>query len=368
MLNLHVSLRLGALALVFALAGCAARSGTFTPALPGSEAEGASRMHPDSAPATIKITKLNPFPLDIATDEAGHEWAAAENPPEFVSIDEASHTKTTFALPYSNSFPTSVALGRHQNGMWSTDQVRNGLIYIAFATHKIHYYSVPTHNALINDITAGADNAMRFTEEYGGNIGRIELAHFTISEYSVPNHYQPFFITLASDGSLWFTLFRSNAIGRIDAGTHQITTYTLPHAHSAPWAITSGPDGAIWFTELVEPMAGARHKLRRDDVFHARIGRIDPNTHTIPEWPLSEANTYPLGIVSRGSSLWFTEEQGYIGKIDATSHAIHEYATPNGWQPREISLGTDDQLWFIYNSDVGKVCPDRSAQQCSTGS
>jgi len=358
--------------LLIVLAGCGGHGSGVTPFVPGSESLPAYRAYPDQAPAVVEIAKLKPHPWGIASDDAGNEWIGGTSPAEFVEINESTHAKSKFAASNSNGALLGVALGRHHNGMWAVDHHANTLDYINFSTHIIHYYHVPTSNAGVWNIAAGADNAMWFTEGFVAKIGRIELAHFTISEYAVPNQGDPYDVTLGSDGNMWFTEFAANAIGRITtAGA--ITIFPLSHAKSAPRGITNGPDGALWFVEQNNhyPLDGRRTKGPVPNYnYYGRIGRINPQTHQISEWTLPTPNTYPEGIVGRGNKLWFAETSGYVGEIDATSHMIHEYSVPvlaSG--PREIALGSDDQLWFTQadGKRIGKVCPNRTDQQCSNG-
>ena len=63
-----------------------------------------------------------------------------------------------------------------------------------------------------------------------------------------PGALGPDEIAAGPDGALWFTNRGNNKIGRITtAGT--VTTYTDPGI-SDPWGIAPGPDGALWFTEF----------------------------------------------------------------------------------------------------------------------
>ena len=74
-------------------------------------------------------------------------------------------------------------------------------------------YPVPTANSKPEDITAGPDGALWFTEDYGNKIGRITTAG-VITEYPVPtaNSY-PEGIVAGPDGALWFTEYYGNRIG-----------------------------------------------------------------------------------------------------------------------------------------------------------
>ena len=122
---------------------------------------------------------------------------------------------------------------------------------------NITLYDLPLHAGAPDDITAGPDGAMWFTECRINKIGRIAPAG-AITEYPLPNGgiYSgscPLNITNGSDGALWFIEngnTSSHQIGRISTGGN-ITEYTVPNTE-CPFCqvggIAAGPDGALWFT------------------------------------------------------------------------------------------------------------------------
>jgi len=68
-------------------------------------------------------------------------------------------------------------------------------------------------------------------------------------EYTIPTaNSRPNNIAAGPDGALWFTEGSNNNIGRVTTGGG-ITEYPVPTANSQPGGITKGPDGALWFTE-----------------------------------------------------------------------------------------------------------------------
>src|SRR5262249_44560564 len=55
-------------------------------------------------------------------------------------------------------------------------------------------------------------------------------------------------LAFALDGTLWFTEFTGNKIGRRNSDG-SIKEFDVPTANSGPFAITLGGDGNLWFTE-----------------------------------------------------------------------------------------------------------------------
>src|ERR1700746_2338559 len=56
-------------------------------------------------------------------------------------------------------------------------------------------------------------------------------------------------VSIARDGTLWFTESAGNRIGRMAQDGTALKEFDLPHAGSAPRIITIGADGNMWFSE-----------------------------------------------------------------------------------------------------------------------
>lgn len=70
-----------------------------------------------------------------------------------------------------------------------------------------------------------------------------------ISEYNLPIEKSgPYGITVGPDGTIWFTEWGSNKIGRITL-CGEIIEYQIPTSGSEPHGLVFGPDEAIWFAE-----------------------------------------------------------------------------------------------------------------------
>jgi virginiamycin B lyase len=91
------------------------------------------------------------------------------------------------------------------------------------------------------------------------------------------------------DGNVWFTDYGANAIGYITPKS-AIHEFPDPSPYNGLNALTVGPDGALWFT-------------RQDGV----IGRLT-TTGALITTKLSTPNSQPDGVTSGpNKTLWFTE-------------------------------------------------------------
>ena len=151
-----------------------------------------------------------------------------------------------------------------------------------------------------------------------------------ITEFAIPTtNSGPQDITAGPDGNLWFTENAANEVGMINPTTDKITEFAIPTRKSGPWGISSGPDGNLWFTE-----DGAN-----------KIGEINPKTHAITEFPIP-AGSEPYEITEGpNGNLWFGV-WGFIAEINPTTHVITQFATPSGNGAMGITAGPDGDIWF----------------------
>jgi CSLREA domain-containing protein len=236
---------------------------------------------------------------------------------------------------------TGITTGPDGNVWVTAPSLFGGLIHVApsgaCSGLTIPY---PPYNRSPQDIVAGPDGALWFTESTGNQIGRFVFlppspfpdpfppSPFTFFDVPTPGSSLSG-ITRGTDGALWFTEQSADRIGRITtAGV--ITEYALPSPGSSPTGITAGPDGALWFTEQ----------------YGNRIGRIT-TTGTISEFAVPTAFSSPHGITAGpDGALWFTEQSGdRIGRI-TTGGAITEIVLSPTSSPAGITTGPDGNIWF----------------------
>jgi len=107
-----------------------------------------------------------------------------------------------------------------------------------------------------------------------------------------------------------------------------------------------GPDGNLWFTELKSN----------------QIGEIDATTHAVSEYAIPTSLSFPFGITAGpDGNLWFTEAfANQIGEINPATHAISEYSIPTADSiPVMIAAGPDGNLWFTESktNQIGEINP-----------
>jgi virginiamycin B lyase len=188
-------------------------------------------------------------PLGIAVGPDGDLW--------FTNLSSKSIGRMTTAGVVTDfsgvgiDEPTVITPGA-DGALWFTNYGNNTIGRITTAGVVSNY----TDPSLVgpNGITAGPDGAFWFANSgaydtscgchVDSSIGRISTAGM-VTTYIGPGISEPNQITAGPDGALWFTNFGDNSIGRITtAGV--VTDYTGTGI-SFPYGITVGADGALWF-------------------------------------------------------------------------------------------------------------------------
>jgi virginiamycin B lyase len=251
-----------------------------------------------------------------------------------------SVTLNEFPIPTADSGPNEITAGPDGN-LWFTEGA--GRIGRITPAGVITEFAIPTADGDPFGITPGPDGNLWFTEVVGNQIGRITTAG-VITEFTIPTaNSGPNHITTGPDGSLWFTESTANQIGRITTAGVVTGEFLIPSAVAEPRGITAGPDGALWFTESGNPDA---------------IGRITTSGTFSPAAPFSVGNG-PIGITTGpDGNLWFAGPlSNHVGRI-TTSGTLATFQTTRF--PLEITTGPDGNLWFTEGAQVGEITPSGS--------
>ena len=312
---------------------------------------------PETKPSFVQIVGANPR-SQIASDDSGGEWFYEVGQAQsLVRIDEQTLTITRFNFFSSSDFyDAPVAVDDDKQSMWfglSYHEGQDAFPQMFLSSYQIRQHKVPQATEATG-MAAGLDNAMWFTDEFLGKIGRLDPATHKLYTYRLPLGDQPHDITRGPDGAMWFTVpapagSGGGKIGRIDIDTHKIVLYTI-RSDVSPWSITSTPN-ALWLT---------------DRFSGPTLGRIDAKTH---------ARTYfdpPLGsttdIVWRKPDLWVTTDEGNLGEFDPSTGQAHTYKIPRStYGDAYLERGADDQLWVTEPDQqrLWRFCPDLNQTQCA---
>jgi len=149
----------------------------------------------------------------------------------------------------------------------------------------------------------------------------------------------------ARDGSLWYTGQMANVLGRVDPNTGAVREFPLPTAHSGPHGLKEDGDGNIWYT-------GNTGSL---------IGKLDPKTGAVAEYKTPEPGDPHTLIFDHAGILWFTmQNANHIGRLDPNSGEIKLLTPPTaGARPYGMALNSRGLVFFVEfgTNQVGSVDP-----------
>jgi streptogramin lyase len=245
------------------------------------------------------------------------------------SLTTASHAAvgdtTEFALP-NFSAPYGVVLGPDGN-VWVANGGGGNVISRVTPAGTVTNFPLPTPGSNPRFITVGSDGNLWFTQQSTNKIGRMTTAG-VLTEFVVPTpDSQPWGIAPGPDGNLWFTELAGNKIGRIStAGV--FAEFVIPTANSQPWGITAAPNAAplMYFTEFNGNKIGT---ITMDGV--------------ITEIPLT-AGSNPQGISAVGNDIWFAAT-GTNRLVRLVGTTPQEIALPAGSAPAMIAAGPGPSMW-----------------------
>lgn len=140
----------------------------------------------------------------------------------------------------------------------------------------------------------------------------------------------------AADGAIWWVGQWGNLVGRIDPATGDMTEYPLPGA-AMPHSVTLDGDGNAWYTGNGD----------------GTIGKVDARTGEITVYPMPDpaARDPHTAEFDRDGILWFTlQRSNMVGRLDPETGEVRLVAakTP-GVRPYGIKIDTDGVPWVACN-------------------
>jgi streptogramin lyase len=309
---------------------------------------------PSPVPGTIveyTIPTANSNPGAIAQGPDGNMWflETASGSNKIAKIT-ASGAITEYPLPTTNAFPSALVSGPDGN-LWYDDE--NSDLGKVTPSGAVTLYPMVADSIAL---TVGPDHNLWVPEFNGGNIDVYSTAGALLHSYpsGLAAGTQLEGIAAGSDGNMWIDPFGSPyQIVKMITGTGATTAYTLPASiQNSLRAIISGPDANIWV-------------LAQDSNDLVRVN-VTSGASTI--FPVTSSNSDLLDAVSDGTYIWFTEPgnnlTGYtnkIGKLNPSTGAITEYPIPTAASyPYDIAvLSADGTIWFTEanTNKIGRLYP-----------
>jgi len=143
-------------------------------------------------------------------------------------------------------------------------------------------------------------------------------ASVNIREWQVPTlGSRPHDPLAARDGSVWWTGQYSHRLGRLDPKTGAMKEFPLA-AGTGPHGLVEDRDGNVWFTGI--------------DAGY--IGKLDPNTGNVTQFPVQKSEPAARGphtpIFDQKGTLWFTLQSGHVGRLVTSTGEMRIVPAPSG--------------------------------------
>jgi virginiamycin B lyase len=214
-------------------------------------------------------------------------------------------------------------------------------------------YDLPHNDWQPHDVVAQADGTVWFSDFGDQRIGRLDTKTLQFKEYAVPLHRDGSpkgALDLETDpqGNLWLALMFQAGLARLDTKTEKIETFPLPNdvitntsqqGMVAPHHMTV--DNKVWMTEV--NMGGGVSGLRRLDVATGNVETWSP-FKGLPKGP---HGVYGIHADKDNNVLFLDFGGESIGKLDGKTGQVTLYPTPTKKsKPRRGRLDDQGRYWF----------------------
>ncbi len=117
------------------------------------------------------------------------------------------------------------------------------------------------------------------------------------------------------DNTLWYGVFSSGKLGRIDPDTEEITEIRLPYRFSSPYDVQGAPDGTIWISDGA--MGGA-------------LVSYDPQSHEFQYYPTPQLSDIPKMNISQQGAIWYAARSAATSAVGVLYPDIEKF--PQLWE------------------------------------
>jgi virginiamycin B lyase len=142
--------------------------------------------------------------------------------------------------------------------------------------------------------------------------GPVKVA---IEEWLVPTPgSRPHDPLATPDGAIWYTGQFANLLGRMDPKTHQIKEYPLP-ANAGPHGLIDDKDGNIWYAAN----------------FGSHIGKLDPKTGKVTQYPMPDPKVKDVHTLiwdQKGMMFFTAQNANVVGRLNPKTGEVKIVPSP----------------------------------------
>jgi streptogramin lyase len=212
-------------------------------------------------------------------------------------------------------------------------------------------YDLPRQVTQPHDVVLDKDGTVWFSEFGENNLGRMDPKTGKVTEYPIPTMRGGFptgnlDLEFDREDNLWIGLMMQTGVAKFDRKTGKFEIFKIPgnmlseETQQAMVAATNWEvDGKVWMND-VEKVA-----LGRLDV---KTGSMDPWLRPYASLPKGEPHSiYGVYTDSRNNVFFMDFSSTNIGRVDAKTGEIKLFPTPTPKsRPRRGRMDAQDRLWF----------------------
>jgi streptogramin lyase len=219
-------------------------------------------------------------------------------------------------------------------------------------------YDLPRTTIEPHDVIVGKDGTVWYTNFGEQNIGRMDPKTGKVTEVELPELKKGWpqgSLSLHSDkdGNVWFGMMYQGAMGKFNVNTQKVETFSLPaEMNKAMTQVnmvrpeSTAVDGKVWSQN------NGFAALHRLDIKTGTIETIEPFKGTAAKSEVSH-NIYDI-IPDSQNNIYFTDfAQQHIGRVDAKTGQTTLFELPTkASAPRRGMMDDKDRIWFgLYRAN-----------------
>jgi len=226
-------------------------------------------------------------------------------------LDPKTGAMKEFPLP-PTAKPHSIVADKEGN-IWYTGNSNATVGKLDPKTGKITEYKTKSRDP--HSATFHPNGRLYFTAQGARMIGRLSPETGEITE--VETEPNPYGIQVAADGTLWVAHNGTNKISSVHPDTLAIKFYEVPDTASRIRRLGFTSDGMVWYGNS-----------------RGRIGRLNPKTGEIKEWPSPSGPTSsPYAFTVVNDIIWYNESgmrPDALVRFDPKTERFQSWAIPSG--------------------------------------
>jgi len=191
-------------------------------------------------------------------------------------------------------------------------------------------------------IAEDAEGGIWFAGNGNGTVGRVDPRTGEVKVYQTKAR-DPHTPLMHPNGNLYFTAQGARMFGRLNPRTGELTEVPTPSAN--PYGLRVDSKGTLW----VAFNGPALDRPGGQPVEGAMIASVNPETLEFRIYPLPDPGTRArrLALDSRDIVWFVNSSRGRLGRLDPATGEVKEWPTPSGATSHPYAIEVvDDVIWF----------------------